>query len=65
MAGKGSSLSFQELPDFNIVTTSAPVLQQAEPGNHYASGRTLLDGKASDHNDRQAPLYLDHCGFSF
>ena len=34
--GLGTGLSFQELPGQTLVTTSAPVIQQAEPGNHYA-----------------------------
>jgi hypothetical protein len=34
--GYGSGLSYQELEGKTLVTTSAPVLQQPEPGNHYA-----------------------------
>ena len=61
--GYGSGLSFQELDNKILVTTTPPVLQETEPGNHYAPGRTLLEGKAADHYDRQAPLAMNKCGF--
>ena len=61
--GYGSGLSFQELSNKILVTTTPPVLQEAEPGNHYAPGRTLLEGPARDHYDRQAPLAMNECGF--
>lgn len=61
--GFGSGLSFQELENSVLVTTTPPVLQVEEPGKHYAPGRTLLEGLAGEHYDRQAPLALNECGF--
>lgn len=63
--GKGSGLSFQELPDYALVTTSAPVLQESEPGNHYASPYGLLEGSLTSHGDRQAPLFMNECGYPY
>jgi hypothetical protein len=60
-AGKGHGLSFQTLPDYGLVTTSAMVIQQAEDGAHYAPARSLLEGKVSDHFNGMAPLALDDC----
>ena len=60
--GFGSGLSFQEL-DATLVATPAPILQQVEPGNHYAPGRSLLMGKTTEHEDRQAPLVMNDCGY--
>jgi hypothetical protein len=34
--GFGSGLSYQELEGKTLIVNSAPVLQEAEPGNHYA-----------------------------
>lgn len=62
-SGYGSGLSFQELTNKMLVTTTPPILQEAEPGNHYAPKRTLLEGDASAHYDRQAPLVMNTCGF--
>jgi alkaline phosphatase len=56
-------LSFQNLPGTTLVTTGAPVLQEASPGNHYSPNKSLLKGETSEHNDRQAELYMNACGF--
>lgn len=62
--GKGNGLSFQDGVDgFALVTTTVPVIQAPEPGNHYAPGFSLLAGDVSLHNDGMAPLALDECGF--
>lgn len=63
--GVGSGLSFQELPDYALVTTSAPVLQEKEPGNHYASPYSLLEGTLSSHGDRQSKLLMNECGYPY
>eukprot|EP00339_Tiarina_fusa_P012873 CAMPEP_0117001948 /NCGR_PEP_ID=MMETSP0472-20121206/3775_1 /TAXON_ID=693140 ORGANISM="Tiarina fusus, Strain LIS" /NCGR_SAMPLE_ID=MMETSP0472 /ASSEMBLY_ACC=CAM_ASM_000603 /LENGTH=754 /DNA_ID=CAMNT_0004702121 /DNA_START=45 /DNA_END=2309 /DNA_ORIENTATION=+ len=63
--GKGSGLSFQELADYALVTTAAPVLQQPNDGNHYAPRNTLLEGSTGDHSDRSAPLFMNQCGFPY
>lgn len=62
-SGYGYGLSFQELTNKILVTTTPPVLQEPEAGNHYSPGRTLLEGAASAHYDRQAPLAMNTCGF--
>jgi alkaline phosphatase len=62
--GKGSGLSFQELESFGLVTTSSPLLQDPEPGNHYGPPHTLLEGRTDDHFDRQSTLWMNECGFA-
>ena len=61
--GPGKGLSFQELPNFGLVTTTTTLIQKAEDGNHYAPGYSLLEGPTSDHEMGMAPLALDECGF--
>ena len=61
--GAGEGLSFQELPNFSLVTTTATLLQEPEKGNHYSSPYSLLKGKLDDHENGMAPLALDECGF--
>lgn len=63
LLGKGSGLSFQNLPGYSLVTTSATVIGQAEVANHYAPGRSLLTGTTSSHDNGMAPLLLNSCGF--
>jgi alkaline phosphatase len=60
--GKGKGLSFQELPNFGLMTTTATVIQQPNDGAHYAPARSLLEGSVSDHEDGMAPLALNECG---
>ena len=63
-SGKGSGLSFMDrLDSFALVTTTAPILQKPEDGNHYAPATSLLDGSVTDHDDGMAPLALNPCGF--
>jgi len=64
LEGKGSGLSFQTLPGFGLVETSAMMIGVPTPGEHYAPGRSLLGtatGTVGDHEDRNAPLMLDLC----
>lgn len=61
--GKGSGLSFQDLANFTLVTTGAPVLQAPSAGNHYAPANSLLKGSVSGHDDGMAPLATNPCGF--
>ena len=57
-------MSFQiDALDFMLVTTSAPLLQQPNPGNHYAPAASLLAGSVTEHDSGQAPLALNECGF--
>jgi hypothetical protein len=61
--GKGSGLSFQdELSGFTLVTTSSPVIQKPEAGNHYAPSTSLLDGDVGDHENGMSSLALNSCG---
>lgn len=59
--GPGSGLNFQDLPGFGLVTTSAPVLQSPSDGDHYAPGKSLLEGSVSSHFNGMAPLAIDDC----
>lgn len=59
--GKGSGLSFQELAGYTLVTTSAMVTKDPNPGNHYAPATSLLEGSVSSHDNGMAPLALDDC----
>ena len=61
--GKGSGLSFQNLPGYSLVMTSATVIGQPEVANHYAPGRSLLNGTIDAHENGMAPLLLNSCGF--
>jgi alkaline phosphatase len=61
-AGKGSGLSFQNLPGFSLVTTGATVIGQPELANHYAPGRSLL-GSLSSRDNGNGALLLNSCGF--
>lgn len=60
-SGKGYGFSYQDLPGYGLVTTSAMVIQKPEDGAHYAPARSLLDGEVSDHFNGMAPLALDDC----
>lgn len=60
--GKGSGLSFQTLEKFALVTTSTPLLQMPNPGNHYGPATSLLKGSVSTHDDGLSPLALNACG---
>lgn len=62
-SGPGKGLSFQDLPEFALMTTTATVLQEPNAGNHYAPATSLLQGQVSDHDSRMAPVALDECGF--
>lgn len=59
--GKGSGLSFQELPGFNILTTSTPLIGEASTGNHYGAARSML-GNVEAHDNGMAPLLKDKKG---
>ena len=59
--GKGHGLSFQELKEFGLVTTSTVVLQGPNDGARYAPAKSLLEGKVSDHYNGMAPLAKDGC----
>ena len=59
--GKGSGLSFQELDDFNVITTSTPLIGEASPGNHYGAARSML-GNVEAHDNGMAPLLKDKKG---
>jgi hypothetical protein len=56
-AGKGTGLSFQDLPDFTILTTSVPFIGEAEPGNHYGPARSFL-GDVEAHDNGMADLLI-------
>lgn len=56
-------MSFQEALDFMLMTTTTTVIQEPEPGNHYAPASSMLEGLVGDHFTRQAPLALNECGF--
>ena len=56
-AGKGSGLSFQDLPDFTILTTSVPFIGEAEKGNHYGPARSFL-GDVDTHDNGMADLLV-------
>jgi hypothetical protein len=56
-AGKGSGLSFQDLPDFTILTTSVPFIGEAETGNHYGPARSFL-GDVDTHDNGMADLLV-------
>ncbi len=56
-AGKGSGLSFQNLPNFNVVTTSTPFIGEAEAGNHYGPARSFL-GDVDTHDNGMADLLV-------
>ena len=44
-SGKGDGLSFQNLPDYGLVTTSAMVIQEASEGAWYSpSGQSMREG---------------------
>jgi alkaline phosphatase len=60
-SGKGSGLSFQELPGFGLVTATTTVIADPEDGNHYAPGTSLL-GNVDSHKPGMAPLLLNECG---
>jgi alkaline phosphatase len=62
-SGKGSGMSYQELENFALVTTSSVLLQQPEKGNHYAPPRSMLNGTVEDRDNGMAPLALNECGF--
>ena len=49
-AGKGSGLSFQDLPDFSVVMNSVPFVGEATPGNHYGPARSFL-GDVAHHDN--------------
>ncbi len=55
--GKGSGLSFQDLPDFTILTTSVPFIGEAEPGNHYGPARSFL-GDVDTHDNGMGDLLV-------
>mgnify|MGYP005848497243 CR=1 FL=1 len=61
--GKGSGLSFQELENFALVTTSAIVAQSPNPGNYTAPLQSLLEGLVTDHETGMAPLATNECGY--
>jgi alkaline phosphatase len=42
---------------------AATVIQEPNPGNHYAPANSLLKGAVSDHKNGMAPLALNECGF--
>eukprot|EP00967_Tisochrysis_lutea_P144219 scaffold269003_cov30-Tisochrysis_lutea.AAC.3 len=75
--GKGEGLSFQNLPGYGIVTTSAMVIQEASEGAFYSpSGQSMLEGATrpsfsapnvmtKGHDNEQAPLALDENGKPF
>lgn len=45
------------------MTTTSPVLQEPNPGNHYGPANSLLEGSVTEHNSGMAPLALNECGF--
>lgn len=59
--GKGKGLSFQDLPGFNILTTSTTLIGEAELGNHYGPARSFL-GDVDTHDNGMAPLLKDKKG---
>ena len=59
VSGPGKGLSFQNLPSYSLVTTSATIIQEPEEGNHYAPASSLLLGVVSAHDSGLAPLYVD------
>lgn len=61
VTGKGSGLSFQELPGFSILTTSTPLIGDATPGNHYGAARSML-GNIDTHDNGMASLLKDKKG---
>ena len=56
-AGKGSGLSFQNLPNFYVVTTSTPFIGEAEAGNHYGPARSFL-GDVDTHDNGMGELLV-------
>jgi alkaline phosphatase len=63
ITGKGSGLSFQNLQGYSLVMTSATGIGAPELANHYAPGRSLLNGTISSHENGMSPLALNGCGF--
>ena len=61
--GKGSGLSFQNLPGYSLITTGAAGIGEPQVANHYAPGQSLLNTTIDDHENGMAPLKLNECGF--
>ena len=53
--GKGSGLSFQELPDFCVITTTYPMVGPPNDGNHNGPRRSFL-GMVNEHDNGMADL---------
>jgi len=72
--GKGDGLSFQNLPDFGIVTTAAMITKEAVEGAWYSpSGQSMREGAtrpfysapgvhSAGHDNEMAPLAKDAAG---
>lgn len=59
--GKGSGLSFQDLPDFHVMTTTVPIIGAPNDGNHYGPARSFL-GNVEEHDNGMAELITDEQG---
>ncbi|KAL3775325.1 hypothetical protein HJC23_003146 [Cyclotella cryptica] len=55
--GKGSGLSFQELSEFHVVTTSIPFIGEPNDGNHYGPARSFI-GDVGNHENGMGELIL-------
>lgn len=61
IAGKGSGLSFQDLPKFHVMTTTTPIIGQPNDGNHYGPARSFL-GNVNEHDNGMAELLTNEDG---
>ncbi|CAB9531076.1 Alkaline phosphatase H [Seminavis robusta] len=61
--GKGRGLSFQNLPGYALVTTTATLAQRPNKGNNSAPPYGMLEGSLAKHDSGMAPLALTECGW--
>lgn len=54
-------MSFQNLPNFDLVTTTTTVIGEANAGNHYGPRSSML-GDVTGHKRKMAPLLTDENG---
>ena len=59
--GKGQGLSFQSLEGYALVTNSAVVVNNTNPGNHYAPSESML-GDTDKRDTGSGSLTRDECG---
>ena len=59
--GKGHGLSFQSLEGYALVTNSAVLVNDTNPGNHYAPSESML-GDIEKRDTGRGSLMRDECG---